>query len=290
MRDGVSWQRSLAQDLTSLRDQHGVNIVVCLLSDAELRSLGVDRNYAKIVQSHGLQLLRLPIVEMFAPDSMALAQSVLNELLHLVEGGQSAVIHCRGGVGRAGMLGACLLLLLGEARSSLEAIALVRKRRCKTAVESRSQETFVHRFAETLKQAEDHEEEEGTGVQTAQEGAEGAEGGRGRRREERADAVRVTCAPPAPVPASSRTATRAALLKPTVGAEGSRGKATVRGERAAVGCVEGVLGGAGGGPRIARAVSSRAVSSRAVTVSSRAMRLERGASVPVMAEAKRGAA
>lgn len=143
---------------------------------------------------------------------------------------------------------------------------------------------------ETLKQAEDHEEEEGTGVQTAQEGAEGAEGGRGRRREERADAVRVTCAPPAPVPASSRTATRAALLKPTVGAEGSRGKATVRGERAAVGCVEGVLGGAGGGPRIARAVSSRAVSSRAVTVSSRAMRLERGASVPVMAEAKRGAA
>ena len=44
--------------------------------------------------------------------------------------------------GRAGMLGACTLLCAGEARSAREAIAIVRKRRCAQAIETRRQEEF----------------------------------------------------------------------------------------------------------------------------------------------------
>ena len=48
---------------------------------------------------------------------------------------------------RAGMLGGCLLIRMGICAGVKEAIQLVRKRRCKRAVESRSQEQFIAEFA-----------------------------------------------------------------------------------------------------------------------------------------------
>mmetsp|Transcript_18625 Transcript_18625/g.30962 ORF Transcript_18625/g.30962 Transcript_18625/m.30962 type:complete len:142 (+) Transcript_18625:1-426(+) len=49
------------------------------------------------------------------------------------------------------MMGACVLLLLGEARSAREAIQLVRRRRCKQAVETLKQEKFVSTYLEWLR-------------------------------------------------------------------------------------------------------------------------------------------
>ena len=60
-----------------------------------------------------------------------------------VADGGSVVMHCRGGVGRAGMMAACTLMLLREAATPKAAIAIVRQRRCKQAVETRRQEDFV---------------------------------------------------------------------------------------------------------------------------------------------------
>ena len=44
------------------------------------------------------------------------------------------------------MMGACLLLLTGEATIPKQAIGLIRTRRCKQAVETRRQEDFVKRY------------------------------------------------------------------------------------------------------------------------------------------------
>jgi cyclin-dependent kinase inhibitor 3 len=71
------------------------------------------------------------------------AHEVIAAAAGCVEAGGRVVMHCRGGVGRAGMMGACALLLLGEASTPSDAIALVRRRRCKQAVETRRQEDFV---------------------------------------------------------------------------------------------------------------------------------------------------
>jgi hypothetical protein len=45
------------------------------------------------------------------------------------------------------MLGACLLMRMGACSGVKEAIQLVRRRRCKRAVESSSQEKFIGEFA-----------------------------------------------------------------------------------------------------------------------------------------------
>jgi len=66
----VRWARSLDVDLQHLISTHGVDVVVCLLSDAELRALGVGRDYAARVKKAGLELIQLPIIEMFAPEDM----------------------------------------------------------------------------------------------------------------------------------------------------------------------------------------------------------------------------
>ena len=65
VREGVRWARDLDADLRQLISTHGVKVVVCLLSDAELRALGVGRDYAARVRKAGLELVQLPIVEMF---------------------------------------------------------------------------------------------------------------------------------------------------------------------------------------------------------------------------------
>jgi protein-tyrosine phosphatase len=53
------------------------------------------------------------------------------------------LIHCRGGVGRAGLLACCILSYLCDFKSYKKVIEFVRKRRDKRCVESRKQEDFV---------------------------------------------------------------------------------------------------------------------------------------------------
>jgi hypothetical protein len=64
--------------------------------------------------------------------------------------GMRCVMHCRGGMGRAGMMAACVLLRRGECSKAKEAIETVRKRRGRGAVESRAQEDFVAKYSQRL--------------------------------------------------------------------------------------------------------------------------------------------
>lgn len=124
--------------------------LVCLLNAAELRSLGIKCNYGAEVSRAGIEFVHYPIVEgAGAGDhigTMEAAHAVVVDAVSVLQRGDSSVLHCRGGVGRAGMVGACLLLLTGEATTPKQAIGLIRKRRCKQAVETRRQEDFVTRY------------------------------------------------------------------------------------------------------------------------------------------------
>lgn len=64
--------------------------------------------------------------------------------------GERVAMHCRGGVGRAGTLAACLRLMRGEDTCAEGAIQAVRRMRCARAVESRRQEAFIKHFAVAL--------------------------------------------------------------------------------------------------------------------------------------------
>jgi len=66
------------------------------------------------------------------------------------------ISHCRGGIGRAGLLAACVLLATGSEKTSQEAILKVRKIRDKRCVESRKQEEFIKKYRDFLQLA-DHD-------------------------------------------------------------------------------------------------------------------------------------
>ena len=88
----------------------GVRCLVNLLNDAELRSLGLRCKYGEEVESAGLAYVQYPIVEgAGAADGLGAleaAHGVVQSVARVLEAGDSAVMHCRGGVGRAGMMGA----------------------------------------------------------------------------------------------------------------------------------------------------------------------------------------
>jgi len=144
-RDGASWQRDLRQDLRHLQAHHGVRLLVCLLNLSELRSLQIGE-LEKECAKQGLPLLQYPIVEMAAPTDLATAAELVASMCEHYREGTRIVIHCRGGVGRAGMMAAACLLRLEVGASPKEAIAIVRRRRCSNAVESHRQEAFVTAF------------------------------------------------------------------------------------------------------------------------------------------------
>ena len=56
------------------------------------------------------------------------------------------LVHCRGGVGRAGLVACCVLAEMCEFSSHKKIIEFVRKRRDRRCVESRKQEDFVEKY------------------------------------------------------------------------------------------------------------------------------------------------
>lgn len=89
---------------------------------------------------------------MAAPDSADKTKVLVLELMARMQRGHVMAIHCRGGVGRAGTIAACLLLELGRCKGMARtAIAEVRNRRCPQAVETRRQEEFIFKYADNLR-------------------------------------------------------------------------------------------------------------------------------------------
>eukprot|EP01065_Artemidia_motanka_P009054 TRINITY_DN14619_c0_g1_i2.p1 TRINITY_DN14619_c0_g1~~TRINITY_DN14619_c0_g1_i2.p1 ORF type:complete len:398 (+),score=65.31 TRINITY_DN14619_c0_g1_i2:63-1256(+) len=150
-RDGKEHRRDLAADIASLRER-GTTVIWCLLNDSELRTLGVPpKLYEQVAAKHGITLRRYPLVEMTPPASVQEFDGACMDPLYqtVFEDGGHVVVHCRGGVGRAGLVAACLLLRAGLVEThGPAAVAAVRKLRDPRAVESQTQRAFVGRYAD----------------------------------------------------------------------------------------------------------------------------------------------
>lgn len=149
-RDGKPRNRNLDEDVTHWANQ-GIRLVVCLLNPSELRSLGVQpSDYPRSLTNCGIQLITYPIIEMAAPPSIESASDLLSSIEGIVQSGGGVLVHCRGGIGRAGTIAACYLLYKGLAsnpKSAIEAIRAARDPRC---VESRRQTDFICSYAKHL--------------------------------------------------------------------------------------------------------------------------------------------
>ncbi|GAA5965405.1 hypothetical protein JCM21900_004785 [Sporobolomyces salmonicolor] len=106
--------RDVKLDLQRAKDE-GVRMVVCCLDDQELAYLGTPyQEYAAACSSLGISILRIPMVEGFAPSSPSSLDVQLECLIqnHTLRG-ESVLAHCRGGIGRAGLVASCWMIKMG---------------------------------------------------------------------------------------------------------------------------------------------------------------------------------
>lgn len=76
------------------------------------------------VESAGLKFgPHFPIVEMAAPQSVEAVHGLVQDLVRRMMDGEVLAVHCRGGVGRAGLIACCVMLYLELLPSSQKAIS-----------------------------------------------------------------------------------------------------------------------------------------------------------------------
>lgn len=143
--------RDLESDLTRIAG-FGVTTVVCCLNDAELAYLGAPwSHYLAVSKKLGLEVIRLPMIEGSVPEEPEDLDRVIEMIDQRVQKGGSVLAHCRGGVGRAGVVACCWLIRRGYAKSAVRAIQLVRARRSQRAIETRRQEDFIAEYEQRWK-------------------------------------------------------------------------------------------------------------------------------------------
>lgn len=135
-----AWDRDLGLDLDAVK-AWGAAALVTLIEAHEFRLLGVEA-LGEETTRRGLLWLHLPIKDVSTPGPGFERQwSTEGPRLHgLLQAGRSVVVHCRGGLGRAGTIAARLLVESGW--TPAKAIQTVRKVR-PGAIETREQEDYV---------------------------------------------------------------------------------------------------------------------------------------------------
>jgi protein-tyrosine phosphatase/nicotinamidase-related amidase len=147
-RIGLTWLpgrrdagRSLDEDIVRIRDE-GVTAVLCLLAKDEFTRYGVDDLLERYRQA-GLGTYHVPTLDGGVPSDRELKAAV-SWLDSQRKDAQQVLIHCVGGLGRAGTVAACWLRTQGFGTE--DAIAVVRSVRSARAIETEIQERTIARF------------------------------------------------------------------------------------------------------------------------------------------------
>jgi atypical dual specificity phosphatase len=99
-----------------------------------------------LIADHDFHYLHLAVPD-FTPPTTEQVGEFLEFVKREREQGRKVAVHCGAGYGRTGTMLACYLVAQGSAPEA--AINLVRKRR-PGSIETREQEEFVHKYAQTL--------------------------------------------------------------------------------------------------------------------------------------------
>jgi len=143
---GGDW---LDDELRHLRDA-GVTAVLSLLTGEEEQELDLTAE-RELAERAGLVYLSVPIPDRQVPESPSEVAAVLDRVDAILYSANGALIHCRQGIGRAGMLAACLLVMKGQTPEA--AVRTVERARGVAIPETREQRRWIDLFASGLTQA-----------------------------------------------------------------------------------------------------------------------------------------
>ena len=139
---GGEWQRDVVTDLDRLVETYNIGLLVCLLEDHELESLKIPHLITEAEQR--MEVLRLPIKDRDVSDDLDAVRDLVDAIEDAATAGVDVVIHCRGGLGRAGTIGGCYLRQRGY--SDDEIFARLATRDADNCPETEAQRAFIRAF------------------------------------------------------------------------------------------------------------------------------------------------
>jgi len=140
---GGEW---LEDEITSWR-LRGIDTVCSLLTPDEEEDL--DLAHEKIqAEAQGMKFLSFPIHDRQVPESETELTKTLGSLDADLTAGRNVVLHCRQGIGRTGLVAACLLLTKGNDPAT--AVKQLSDARGTPVPETPEQRRWIDNYASTL--------------------------------------------------------------------------------------------------------------------------------------------
>lgn len=122
----------------------GIGAVLSLLTPAEEKDFQLQAEGEQI-RKQDLEFYSFPIADMQVPRSEAKLAQALDRVAAMLSSGKNVVVHCRQGIGRTGLIAACLLIKSGiSPGAALEAVSATRGT---TVPETAEQRDWIERYA-----------------------------------------------------------------------------------------------------------------------------------------------
>jgi ADP-ribosylglycohydrolase/protein-tyrosine phosphatase len=145
----ASWDRDLRRDLQRLRDEFRADVLVSLIEDHERESLSIEA-LDGVAKEVGLRVHKFPIRDVSIPQHAIDLVPTVRLVLASLDAGETVVVHCRGGLGRTGLVVACCLIADGlDAALAVKAVRGARE----GTIQTPAQERFVIAFPEVWRRA-----------------------------------------------------------------------------------------------------------------------------------------
>lgn len=125
----------------------GIDAVVSLLTPEEEQDLDLNRE-AEVVRARGMKFVSFPIPDRQVPSSQTEMAAVVERVDADLSAGKNVVVHCRQGIGRAGLVGACLLVSKGI--SPEKAVKSLSAARGNAVPETEEQRRWIDHYAAIL--------------------------------------------------------------------------------------------------------------------------------------------
>jgi len=125
----------------------GIDLVLSLLTPEEAGELGLQKEQRE-ARNSDVRFLSLPIPDRQVPSSESSVKETIEQLDSALSAGKNVVIHCRQGVGRSGLVAACLLISKGL--SSGAAVETLSAARGLTIPETPEQRSWIDHYAASL--------------------------------------------------------------------------------------------------------------------------------------------